>query len=178
LLLLTPPTPLHAQTLGYKDQDGNPIPLPRVYEFAFRYQGSMEKLATDWEKNGKPGAPVRDILRLRFQLSPIQFATFEKVALHFQAQAKDLDGRMGNIVVAERAAHPKTRAFSPDAKAQLRAMLAERDADASEAVRSLHQLLEPSAANALDRAVIIFYAESNNHTNENPPPQAQPAPQA
>ncbi len=175
LLLLLSPSPTPAQTPTYTDQDGHPFPLSNMYEFCFSYQLEMEKLAMEREKNGLSGAPMRDILRLRFQLTPAQFATFWKVALRFQARADEIDQRMHTIVAADRATHPKTRRLSPEARSQVQPLYAERDTAASDAVLQLHQQLDPATASALDRAVIMFFVEAQGVPNA--PPSVGPTPQ-
>lgn len=155
-------SPLRAQSPKCIDGPGtqDSATLSRMYEHAFRVQNSMDAQALEQEERGTSGSAFRDFLRLKFKLTEEQFAPFEASVLRFDPLDQDTKTRTHTLSEVDRAAHPGTRALSPDARNRILGLLAGRDKAASDEVEAIHEALDPVIAKVLDDAVASLYGES------------------
>jgi hypothetical protein len=142
-----------------------PATLPHMYEHAFRIQNSMEKQADREERNGRPGSAFRNILRLRFQLPPEQFLSFETSAQRFADAERRIQAQMFAVIAAEKTAHRvkvnfATSTPSKSAIDSMHELIAERDGISAGEIEVLHQALGPKTAQRLDAAVVNLYNEA------------------
>ena len=137
--------------------------LPRMYEHAFRVQNIMEKQTAEQERRGVSGFAFREILRSRLGLTEEQYALFQKAALRFDPVDREIRTRLHAAAQADGAKHPRTRALSAVAMAQVGDLRASRGRAAEDEIEAIHKFLDPSAAQQLDDAVARLYSDGQAH---------------
>ncbi|HEY0786373.1 MAG TPA: IPT/TIG domain-containing protein [Acidobacteriaceae bacterium] len=135
-----------------------PATLPHMYQFAFRLQSNLEKLAEDQVQAGGTGVAFRTYLQSRLHLTETQFASFKAAAARFDQKEREMKFRLHAMKMADRNAYPGAHALSDSAKPAIHQALAELDAASESEAATLHGLLGPDLADRLDTHVTQLYA--------------------
>lgn len=146
--------------------------LPQMYEYAFRLQNNLTKIAYDREKTGKSGTPARNLLAQRFGLPAKQIAAFNKAAKRFAEKEEYTNLRIHDIHSQDRTAHPNSPVLSEAVRPTVHTLVANLDLEASREMDDLRRSLGPELMKQLNEGVIHLYMGANAVRAKSSPAQA------
>jgi hypothetical protein len=126
-----------------------------MYEYVFRMQDGMEKLAD--QKQGASSEAIRGSLRVHLHLNEQQFALFRQASIRFSEKEQEIlaPPSMSN---GARATQASQSAAAADTKDGVHPMYAAVDEAADREVDRLHEELGPKTSSSLDAAVVDIYS--------------------
>ncbi|SNS72277.1 hypothetical protein SAMN05421770_10269 [Granulicella rosea] len=135
--------------------------LPQMYEYAFRYEVSLERLADRRVQQGKSATALKGLLPQRLGISGDSFRIFQASANRFNRAEQTNNALLNDIVVRDGSLHPSTRVLSASIRPTVQQMLGNVDIMAANEITVLHARLGPALGAQVDKAVTDLYTGVN-----------------
>jgi len=144
-----------------------PVPLAHLYWHFLVHQNQLDMKAASEEARGKDGSWLRNHHQTSLGFSDAEYAAIRTSSLRLTAETKDLDAQLAAI----RAAGPSTTS-----QAQLKDLIAQREADINAEVTYLKRTLPPEKIAAFEHYIVQFFSPKQIVVHPSSPTQ-QPVPE-
>jgi hypothetical protein len=129
-----------------------PVSLAHLYWHFLVYQNFIDTNAAALDAQGKDGSPLRNHLQARMGFSDADFAPIRASSVRLSSELKALDAQAAAI---------RATGTSPSNTAQLKALVAQREAYINAEISSLKQALPPNRITAFETFITQFFAPKN-----------------
>ena len=126
-----------------------PVPLPHLYWHFLVYQNVLDTTAANREAHGKGGSWLRNDLQTKMGFSDAEYAQIRASSQRLSAELKVLDAQAATI---------RASGASPANNAQLKALVAQREAYINAEISTLKMALPPERIAAFEAFITQFFA--------------------
>jgi hypothetical protein len=141
-----------------------PVSVPHLYWHFLEYQRHLDEVADARQKQGKDGQPVRDCLQNELGFSSVEYAQIHASAQRLTEEIKDINARGKAIGNSGRSAQSAGFLSAGDASAgqqQMKALIAEREADINAEIEAINLHLSNEQQVALQTYLVKKFSPSN-----------------